>query len=252
MKMSLLEMVQDILSDMSGDYINSIGDTEESLQVAQIVKSTYHEMMTRREWPHLDKITTLQSYGDSEHPMFLLLPKNTRRVKWITYNQRTADNPKESYDFVKYLEPPEFVQFTNSRNADNENVTMFLTNTNVPLRIITDQPPQYWTSFDDEVVVMDAFVASLEDTLQGQNAQCEVATYADWYDSNDFIPPMPAHLFPALLSEAKSTAFLLIKEVANEKAEQQSRRQQKHLSSQGWRTAGGVSYPDYGRKRWRR
>ena len=40
-KMSLLEMTQDILSDMDSDEVNSINDSVESLQVLGIIKNTY-------------------------------------------------------------------------------------------------------------------------------------------------------------------------------------------------------------------
>jgi hypothetical protein len=39
-KMTLLEIVQDILSDMDSDEVNSINDSVESLQLAQMIKST--------------------------------------------------------------------------------------------------------------------------------------------------------------------------------------------------------------------
>jgi len=53
MKLTLLEIVQDIMNDMDGDEVNAISDTIESQQVAQIVKTTYLEMMANRNWPHL-------------------------------------------------------------------------------------------------------------------------------------------------------------------------------------------------------
>jgi len=36
-KKTVLDMVQDILSDMESDEVNSISDTTEALQVAQII-----------------------------------------------------------------------------------------------------------------------------------------------------------------------------------------------------------------------
>jgi len=55
-------------------------------------------------------------------------------------------------------------------------------------------------------------------------------------------------VFPYLVSEAKSTAFNSIKQAANNKEEQKSRRQRTHLSREKWRTNGGMRFPDYGRK----
>lgn len=49
-KMNLLELVQDILNDLNADNVNSIDDTIESQQVAQIVKSTYFALMHVRNW----------------------------------------------------------------------------------------------------------------------------------------------------------------------------------------------------------
>ena len=45
MKFTLLEMVQEILSDMDSDEVDSIEDTVEAEQVATIVRSTYLAMM---------------------------------------------------------------------------------------------------------------------------------------------------------------------------------------------------------------
>lgn len=41
MRKTLLEMVQDILSEMDSDEVNSINDTVEAEQVATIIKNCY-------------------------------------------------------------------------------------------------------------------------------------------------------------------------------------------------------------------
>jgi len=248
MKMSLLDMVQDILSDMSSDAVNALSDTEESLQVVNIIKSTYFEMMTRREWPHLKQIDSLDSFGDSAYPTHLLLPENTRRLEWVTYNKISPESPVDHFDTVKYLYSVDFIQWTNSRNTSNSNVATVKTTTDVPFKIITDSAPTYWTSFDDKTIVMDSYNSGIEDTLQGQNSQCELYIYPAWETKDSFVPNMPAHLFPALLAEAKSTCFYVLKQTANEKAEQQSKRQQNKMSMGSWVTHGGIHYPNYGRK----
>ena len=43
-KLTVLDMTQKILSSMDSDDVNSISDTEESLQVVDIIEDTYHDM----------------------------------------------------------------------------------------------------------------------------------------------------------------------------------------------------------------
>jgi hypothetical protein len=248
MNMTLLDIVQKILNDMNSDYVNSINDTEESLQVASIVEDTYYEMMNRRDWPHLKKLVGLESFNDSFYPTYLLLPKGTKKVEWVTYNQKKEHGADDYFAPVKYLHPDEFIQYTNGRNSSNQNVRVVRNTENVPLKIFNDCPPKYWTSFDDTKLFFDSYMSTIEDTLQGVNAQAEVYIFPSWEMRDDFVPNLPMNVFPALLAEAKSSCFYTIKESANEKAEQQSSRQQKWLSFQGWRTHGGIRYPNYGRR----
>ena len=53
MRMTLLEMVTDILSDMESDPVTSYLDTPESQQVAQMLQTTYYNIIDGRDWPHL-------------------------------------------------------------------------------------------------------------------------------------------------------------------------------------------------------
>jgi len=64
MKRTLLDMVQEILSDIDSDEIESIDDTVESEQVVSILKSTYYAMMSNRDWPHLRRSIQISSLGD--------------------------------------------------------------------------------------------------------------------------------------------------------------------------------------------
>ena len=52
-KMNLLAMTQDILSDMDSDDVNSINDSVEALQVAQIIKTTYYNIIDGKNYAFL-------------------------------------------------------------------------------------------------------------------------------------------------------------------------------------------------------
>ena len=61
--MTLLEMVQSLLSSLEGDNVNSISDTQEALQVAQVVKDTYFSLISRRYWSFMEFTTVLDGEG---------------------------------------------------------------------------------------------------------------------------------------------------------------------------------------------
>ena len=48
---TLLRLVQDILSSLDSDEVNSISDTPESLQVANIVRTTYEDLVSLLDLP---------------------------------------------------------------------------------------------------------------------------------------------------------------------------------------------------------
>lgn len=78
MAMTLLDIVQDILSDLTSDEINSISDTAEAEQVARIVLSTYRGMVSSRNWPNHKQIFSLTPSGNSERPTHMTAPSNLR------------------------------------------------------------------------------------------------------------------------------------------------------------------------------
>jgi hypothetical protein len=108
--------------------------------------------------------------------------------------------------------------------------------------------PSFWTSFDDDYIVCDSYDAQVDDTLQSSKTQVLAYMEPLWVHNDTAVPDLPSEAFPALLEEAKSTAFLVLKQMANQKAEAKAQRQQRWLSRKAWRTHGGVRYENYGRR----
>lgn len=251
MKMQLIEMVQDILNDMDSDEVNSFSDTTEAFQVAQIIKTTFFEIMTRKEWPHLQRMSQLESLGDSTKPNYLKVPTEVVELKSVTYNAALPDEngvlERDKFRNITYLYPDQFMRKVNQRNTDNDNVVTVAGFDGVRLLITNDRAPQYWTSFDDQHIVFDSYNADVGTTMLGTESQALMRYSTTWLMEDTFVPDLPVDAFPALLSEAKSVAFIALKQVANEKAEQQSVRQHNMLAQRGWVAQGGVRYPNYGR-----
>lgn len=249
MKMTLLEIVQDILSDMDSDEVNSISDTAESEQVAQIVKSTYYAQMNTRNWPHTRKLINLEASGSDALPTHATLRDPVKELISVRYNCVRATETKRVYRDIKYKDPDDFLRITNRRNSDESNIDIIIDPTGVELLIRNDLAPTYLTSFDDQTIVFDSYDKEVDDTIQTSKVQAMGYVIPDWLAEDDFVPDLPDEAFTALLEEAKSRAMFKLKQTADSKAEQESRRQQNWLSRKAWRVAGGVKYPDYGRGR---
>lgn len=248
-KMTLIEIVQDILSDLTDDEVNSINDTLESLQIAQIVKTTYLEMMSNKNWPHLRTLDKLTASIDLTKPTHMEVNEDWKEVEWIEYNCRTETNPDRNiYRQIPYKSPDEFLRLTSQYDNTRDTVLEVEDYSGVVLHIKNDRHPEYWTSFDDEHVVFNSYNSDLDDTLQRTHTRVSVYKEPSWTMLDDFVPDLPSEAFSALLAEAKSVAFIVIKQQANEKAEQQSLRQRNWLSRKSWTTNGGIRLPSYARR----
>lgn len=247
-KYSLLDMVQDIMSDMSSDEVNSISDSVESLQVAQIIKSTYFNIIDGRDWPHLYEMFQLEASGDSLKPTHMRLPENIIDVEWIKYNIRDSATSKEVLKEVTYKSPREFMSLLDARDSTAAYVTQVADPTLIELNIYNDRHPTYYTSFDNEYIILDAWESTLESTLQASKSQAYGKVYPSWDMSDSFVPDLPIQSFSFLLNEAKSTCFLRLAQTADQKSEQHAITQRRRMSRDAWRVVDTVGFPNYGRK----
>lgn len=260
MKLTLLEIVQDILNDMDGDNVNSINDTIESQQVAQIVKTCYLEIMATRNWPHMRTSFVCTAYGNDLYPTTLIIPENIKKVESIRYNKLDSTQVYETrngvafptvrdkYEELEYLQPDDFLSLVHQRDSTASNISAPRIS-GLLVQVYNDRHPQYWTSFNDTQIICDAWNNTVEDTLQTGNNMCVGIRNPDWSHADSSIPELPAEAFPALLEEAKSTAFYALRQVANEKAEQKATRNQRWLARNAWRAKGGIRLPNYGRRK---
>ena len=85
MKMTLLDMTQNILSALNSDEVNSISDTPESLQVAQCIRTTYFNMLGRYDMPEHNQLFNLQPSNDSTMPTLMFIPEGVIRLEWLDY-----------------------------------------------------------------------------------------------------------------------------------------------------------------------
>lgn len=248
MKMTLLEMTQDILNDLDSDEVNSIDDTIEAQQVAQIIKTCYFEMISNRNWPHLRQLVQFESALDTTKPNYLRIPERLKELVFIKYDVTKDGAADLDFKELVFKEPDDFLRYVSTRRSSATNVDVVKDFSGVSLLILNDIAPTYWTTFDDTYLVTDSYDKTVDDTLMKSKNQAMAYITPVWERSNSAVPNLPIEAFPALLEESKSTCFTSIKQMVNQKAEQKAGRQNRWLSRKAWSLDGGVKYQDYGRK----
>lgn len=247
MKRTLLDMVQEILNDLDCDEVESIDDTVESEQVTSIIKSAYYAMMSNRDWPHLRRSIQVTGLGDTTKPTHMKLQDGIKELCFINYNKVKNGETRKRYEEIEYLQPDHFLHKTNLRNNDESDTVAITDNGGIEILIKNDTPPKYYTSFDDEYLVFDSYDSTVDTTLQESKVQAMAYVMPDWNSEDTFIPDLPENAFTALVEEAKSRASFRLKQVADQKAEQEAGRQNRWLARKARRVAGGIQYPNYGR-----
>lgn len=248
-KLTLLEIVQDILNDADSDEVNSIDDTVESRQVAQVVKTSYFEIIGNRNWPHLEKLIIFDSLSDISRPTHIRIPLLVKEmVGDLNYNITSPANGNiDKLKKLTFKDPEAFLRIVYSVNTDATNIQLVSDFSGAKFYVYTDKAPTYWTSIDNEHIIFDSYDSTAGATVLGSRTQGMAYVEPSWTHVDSFIPDLPSEAFPALLEEAKSTAFIVLKQMANQKAEQKSTRQQRWLSRKAWKAHGGINYPNYGR-----
>jgi hypothetical protein len=232
-KLSLLDMTQNILSALDSDPVDSIDETVEAVQVAELIKEAYFELISQRDWPFLFQLGQLQALSDINNPTKMKIPDTWNKLKWVKYDKIE----------VEYLDPETFNNIITNRVAQAGVI-----NAN---GYVINQNPQYWTSYDDQFLIFDGFNQTVESTLQASKSSAYGTQQASWTHADTFIPAIPEKFFPTLLAEAKSQAFVNLKQQANAREERKATRGRMAMRNDSWKNEHGeVKYNtkvNYGR-----
>jgi len=115
---TLLQLTQSILNDADGDEVNSISDTIEAEQTAQLLIDTYLEMVGELDLPETEGLLQLE-LGTGN--IVINVPDDVMEVAWVKYN--TADTLvgaiADVFRDLRYVEPSEFIERANMLNGTN-------------------------------------------------------------------------------------------------------------------------------------
>lgn len=233
-KMTLLEMTQNILSAMDSDPVNSIDDTVEAVQVADLIKEAYFDIVSGRDWAFLRTLDTLDGIADVSNPTKLRIPNDLQKLLWFKYNGKE----------IAYLDPDDFDYLIEQREelVDVVDANGFVIN----------RDPIYWTTYDDVFIVCDGYDSTVDTTLQGSKTKVYGVKEPTWTHTDGAYPDMPAKFFPTLLAEAKAQAFVNLKQQPNPREERKAQRGRVRMQNEHWKANDGEVKSNrkvnYGRK----
>lgn len=256
MKRTLIDLTQNILSALNADEVNSISDTAESMQVAEIIRTTYYNIATRAGLPNHEQLFQLDSSTDSDMPVLMYKPDHVKSIRWLKYFDSDVDGdnanntdtfihdlnldlvastspqtPAPSYKDVTIYPIKDFLEMVNKYNVNEDNVESFtFTDNTIPFGGFTinfrdDQQPTACAVIQNYYVIFNAYDAVVDSTLQSSKTQCfgEISPVFSLVDT--FIPDLDDEQFPLLLNEAKSLAYVELLKSPHPKAEQEAKRQ---------------------------
>jgi hypothetical protein len=182
MKLTLLQLTQDMLDAIDAEKVTSVSDTTEADMCVDIANRCYEQLIVSKKWRFLKRFITLQSSAALNE---LVAPDGTIAVdpEHVYYNGQ----------LVYYVTPEWFLEMCVTRFASDTNVTVIN-----GMNIYNDRLPQFFTSDDDATLIFDA----IPDAVDGLDASTTSAigwvhptnrlvSDAEYFD-------LPAVFFPAL------------------------------------------------------
>ena len=243
-KKTLLEIVQSILSDMDSEDVNTLSDTIEAQQIAKVVEDTFYNIVATRDIPEHHGLIKLPALSDSNYPTHFILPDNVKAITGLWYDKSALG--ELLYRDVHWASPEAFLLHTDSRTSNY--VSVLDKSAGTSLRIGTDQMPNFYTSFDDEYVVLDSYDSSIDSTLMNSKVRAMGSTIPVFSKTDAYVPDLDATMFPYLIAESKSVCFSLFKGGPDPKVDQAARRQKTYVQNDMYRNKMENKRPKYGRR----
>ena len=167
-------------------------------------------------------------------------PSDTKHIERVEYNIGTV--AKKDFREVEYIDPVVFLD-----RMDETGLLVETYDGNLDIFVRTDQPPRFYTSFDDEYIIMDSYDSDVEATLQSSKIRAFGSTYPSFSQVDSFEPDIDNTLMPYLLAEAKSTCFSLFKGGSDPKVEQAARRLKSYVQNDQHKSRKANIRNNYGR-----
>lgn len=245
---TLLSIVQDVMSDASMDEVDSISDTVDSLQVANIVRGVWQEVIALADMPKHASFGQLDATSTST-PTVLSIPTGVVSLSDVAYDSRSALTDPVNYVTLTYVEPQEFFRRTNGLDEDETEVELVSHSSGVTYKVMNDRNPTFYTVYNNRYILCNAYLNTLDTNLQQAKTRAMMVTEPTFSLTDGYTIDLDITLMSLLKEKSKARVFSRLKQTRDADAERSARRLEIRAQTTKDRLRGGVSYPNYGRKR---
>lgn len=237
---TLKEIVDEILSAMESDAVNSINDTQEAQQVALLVQSVFYDIATELDLDEQEGVFELEASTDDTKPVLMTVPVNCIRLDAVRYNTQEDTEVRAQHIGMQFIPHHEFIERTNGLyNDTNTNVgsyTLTIDGDTFEYHYYKDRMPSCYTTIKDKYVLFDAYDSEVETTLQSNKTMAFGRTYQTFLLEDTYTPPLSPTQFAYLRNKAKARAFIEMKQTLNTEATNEVRIQKIAAKRRGRRT----------------
>jgi hypothetical protein len=199
MKLSLLELTQNILSSMDSEEINSVSDTTEAKQVTKVLETVYYNIIARSNLPEHRQIFSLDASGETALPVVMYRPDHVTKLDWIKYNIEDEEPTTEPlFTYVTMLPLQQFRDMVDVFDPTEDDVEQLSLN-GFTFFYKTDKMPDFCSVINDDTLIFDSILLEIDDTLQSSKTVC--------YGSNSSYVRHQKMITSSLISMSNSSPF---------------------------------------------
>lgn len=251
-KPTLIEVVQDILSDADGDEVNDVSDTLESHQCARVVRDSFRNIVDRYDLKvhnQMDQLTATSSSTPTE----MSRPEGLYDIKEVWYDRRAAATDDPAYQKLTYKDPIDFLDFVANRTESDSDVTAItMTPSNHAILVKTGAAPTFYTQLEGyDNFIFDSYDSDLETNLQTSKTLVYGTIKPTLGLTSAAVIDLPEHLFTLLRNDARAFYFDLYKDGATREIDKRQRRSETRSQRERYlirKQQERQSGPNYGRK----
>lgn len=248
-RMTLLEMVQNIMSASSDFAVNSINDLEQSLTVAEHIKTQYYILIDGKEWAFLKGLDKLQSLSDPTQPTKLKFPDNVAKIRYLSYDITGPSDTRTQVREMRFVDPEVFLINSQAMDDSASNVVTSVDSRGIKLNFFNDRAPTCYTTFDNEYAYLDSYNINVESTVNGAKTTCNTIITPTWTMEDTFIPKLPDNMFSLLLEQSRVRCNFYMKEFSDDLGQANSKDLYVNAKTREFKKDGGIKYANWSRKR---